>query len=192
VSGPSPLVEALHALARVFTHAGTSWYVFGAQAVTVWGAPRMSADVDVTVKIAPERVTELASEMAAAGFRLRVSDAGEFVARTRVLPFVHVSSGLPVDVVLSGPGIEDEFHRRAITVDVGGVPVPFISPEDLIVTKVLAGRPKDNEDVRGILRARGAELDLAHVRATLHLLEQALAQSDLLPALDAALADAGC
>jgi hypothetical protein len=152
----------------------------------------MSADVDVTVKIAPERVTELASEMAAAGFRLRVSDAGEFVARTRVLPFVHVSSGLPVDVVLSGPGIEDEFHRRAITVDVGGVPVPFISPEDLIVTKVLAGRPKDNEDVRGILRARGAELDLPYVRATLSLLEQALAQSDLLPALDAALADAGC
>jgi hypothetical protein len=191
VSTPPPIVDAVRALAVVLERLEVPWYVFGAQAATVWGAPRMSADLDVTARIAPERGAQAVVDLEAAGFRLRVGNAAEFVARTRVLPFVHVATGMPVDIVLSGPGLEEEFHRRAIAVDVGGVSIPFISPEDLVVTKVLAGRPKDLEDVRGVLRARAGTLDLDYVRATLALLEQALAQSDLLPMLDAAIADAG-
>jgi predicted nucleotidyltransferase len=53
-----------------------------------------------------------------------------------------------------------------------GAAIPVISPEDLIVTKILAGRSKDLEDVRGILKERRASLDLDHIRETLDLLEQ--------------------
>ena len=35
-------------------------------------------------------------------------------------------------------------------VNVGGVVLPLIDPEDLVIAKVLAGRPKDIEDVRGL------------------------------------------
>jgi hypothetical protein len=59
---------------------------------------------------------------------------------------------------------------------------------DLIVTKVLAGRPKDVEDVRGVLGQRGSDLDLGRVRRLLALLEDALGQSDLLPLFEAQLA----
>jgi hypothetical protein len=55
-----------------------------------------------------------------------------------------------------------------------------------VVAKVLAGRPKDIADVEGILRARGAELDLERVRRVLLLLEEALSQSDLLATFNAA------
>lgn len=47
------------------------------------------------------------------------------------------------------------------------------------MTKVLAGRPKDLEDVRGVLLERLDTLDLAMIRGTLGLLEDALSQSDL-------------
>lgn len=47
------------------------------------------------------------------GFSLRVSDP-DFVARTRVMPFVHGPTGLPLDIVLAGPGLEDGFLERAI------------------------------------------------------------------------------
>ncbi len=60
-----------------------------------------------------------------------------------------------------------------------------------MVTKTLAVRPKDLEDVRGILRARWDSLDLELIRATLRLLEQALAQCDLLPVFETELAHAG-
>jgi hypothetical protein len=49
--------------------------------------------------------------MRAAGFDLRVDDP-EFVRRTRVLPFVHLASGMPLDAVLAGSGLEDEFRGK--------------------------------------------------------------------------------
>ena len=89
-----------------------------------------------------------------------------------------------MDIVLAGPGLEEEFLDRAINVQVEGTTVPVISPEDLIVTKVLAGRPKDIEDVRGVLRERAESLDISRIRRTLRLLEEALAQSDLVVAFE--------
>ena len=61
--------------------------------------------------------------------------------------------------------------------------IPVISPEDLIASKILAGRSKDLDDVRGILRTR-SDLDLELVRRTLTLLESALDRTDLLSALE--------
>ena len=50
--------------------------------------------------------------------------------------------------------------------------------------KILAGRPKDLDDAKGMLRARSEEIDLDHVRRMLQLLEEALSQSDLIPQLE--------
>lgn len=187
---PTP-VELLAALAAVFDRLGAAWYLFGAQAVLLWGRPRFTADIDVTVRMSPEEPQRLVATMGDAGFRLRVEVSDAFVAATRVLPFVHDQSGWWVDVVLAGPGLEERFIERAITVDIGGTPVPVISPEDLIVTKVLGGRPKDIDDVHGVLLERRDRLDLATIRETLGLLEAALGQSDLLPIFETCLRDAG-
>ena len=182
--------DLLAALAEAIAAVGARWYLFGAQAALIWGRPRLTADVDVTVRLDPEEPDALVRAFAQRGFRLRVDPGDDFVRRTRVLPFVFEPNGLPVDVVLAGPGLEELFLSRVVPVRVGSVIVPVISPEDLIVTKILAGRPKDVEDVRGILLERGGQLDLGTVRATLALLEAALGQSDLQPAFEAELARA--
>lgn len=184
-----PLVELLTDVAAVLGKRAHRWYLFGAQAVVLWGAPRLTADVDLTVELDPSEAPSFVSEMERAGFQLRIQDPTAFVARTRVLPFLHRASGMPVDIVLAGPGLEELFLERSLPVTIGGVEIPVISPEDLIVAKVLAGRTKDLEDVRGILSER--RLDLAQIRDTLRLLEEALGQSDLLPAFEAELRHAG-
>lgn len=160
------------------------WYLFGGQAVQVWGLPRLTADVDITARLRAENRRAFIARMRRAGFGLRVRDINDFVRKTRVFPFVHTDSGIPLDVVLAGPGLEEEFLERARPVDLGGVVIPVISPEDLIVTKVLAGRPRDIEDIRGILRERHEELDLSHIRRLLRLLQEALGQSDLKPVFE--------
>lgn len=180
--------ELLAALSAAFLELRAQWYLFGAQAAMVWGRPRLTADIDVTVRQEPEDPERLVRTLEARGFALRVSDAGDFVRRTRVFPFLHVASGMPLDIVLAGPGLEDLFLSRARPITMAGVVVPVISPEDLIATKILAGRPKDMEDVRGILRERLPDLDIELVRSTLGLLEDALAQRDLLPAFERELA----
>ena len=99
--------DLLASLARVVAGWGP-WYVFGAQAVVVYGVPRLSADVDVTIRLTPDSPAQFVEAMRAGGFELRVPDP-HFVERTRVMPFFHLASGLPLDVVLAGSGLEDEF-----------------------------------------------------------------------------------
>jgi hypothetical protein len=176
---PSPFAEVLRALAAALSELGAEYYLFGAQAALLHGAARLTADVDVTVRMDPEDPPRLIAALGAHGFRARIADP-DFVARTRVLPMIHGPTAINVDVVLAGPGIEELFLQRAEQREVDGVVVRVACAADLIVMKILAGRPKDLQDVEAIVAAN-ADLDAAQVRETLALLEAALDQSDLIP-----------
>jgi len=165
--------------------------LFGAQAVLAYGNPRLTTDIDLTVEISLSDVQRLIEGLRREGFESRTENLATVVERSRVLPMVHQQSGFPVDLVIAGPGLEAEFLDGARSVDLGGVEVPVIAPEDLLVTKILAGRPKDLTDVEGILRGRRADLDLERTRRFLGLLEQALARSDLLSELNRIVARLG-
>lgn len=182
---PSPAgpADLLADLAAALDTLGARWYVFGAQAALVWGRPRLTTDMDVTVQC-DVATDALVRALEVHGFSLRIDATEAFIRTTRVVPLDHRASGLALDVVLAGPGLEDLFLERALPIDVAGTIVPFISPEDLVVTKLLAGRDKDIEDVRGVLSERGDTLDIAQIAATLRLLEEALGQSDLSPVLE--------
>ncbi len=179
---PSPLATTFAALARAFAKAGVRWYVFGAQAAIFYGVARATADIDVTVDLGAMRPSDLVKALASEGFEPVSADAA-LLRQTRVLPILH-RNGLPVDVVLAGPGLEELFFENARTRNIHGVRAPVASAEDLVVMKILAGRPKDLEDARTILVAQRATLDVGRVRELLSTLEQALGQSDLIPLFD--------
>lgn len=185
---PPPIAELLAELQRVFAALGLRWFLFGAQAAILYGVARLSADVDITLDPGDKSTREIVDALAAAGFELRVTDAAGFVEATRVLPFVHRASRMPVDVVLAGPGLEEQFFAGARERVVGKARVPVASAEDLVAMKVLAGRPRDVGDVEAILRVRGDNLDFPRIRTTLGLLEAALDRRDLLSELDRMLA----
>ena len=182
----SPFAELLAAVAAALDGLGVGWYLFGAQAALVHGAARLTADVDVTVLAGDRETRQIVDALAAAGFTQRVVDDG-FVERTCVLPLLHDDTGIPLDLVLGGPGLEEQFLARAERRELDGVLVPVACAEDVVVMKVLAGRPKDQQDVVAVLAARHGALNLELVRETLGLLEQALAQADLLPERERAL-----
>ena len=175
------VADVLADLKVIFQRHEIRWYVFGAQAVVVFGRPRQTIDIDVTVRLALDEISKLASALDQAGFAARVENFEAFVHRTRAAPVVHRRSGIPVDIILAGPGLEHEFIERAVPLEIDGNSIPFVSPEDLIATKILAGRPKDLEDVRGIFEKQGHSLDETRVIDILERLEQALDRSDLVP-----------
>jgi hypothetical protein len=177
----SPVAELLADLARAFDALGISWSLCGAQAAIGAGVARLTADVDVTVRAPASATDEWLSALEGHGFTRRFADPA-FIAQTRVVPVVHIATGLPVDIVLAGPGLEDEFLQRAVVQLIDGVPVPVVEIADLVILKVLASRPKDLDDVVTLLRTHGEGIDAARVRAVLTMLEQALGQSDLLTA----------
>jgi predicted nucleotidyltransferase len=80
-----------------------------------------------------------------------------------VLPALHEASGVRVDLVFSFTPFEREAIARARTVELGGQQLRFASPEDVIILKIFAGRPRDLEDVAAIVRNQ-PELDRAYIR----------------------------
>ncbi|MGD8316180.1 MAG: hypothetical protein PVH21_04540 [Myxococcales bacterium] len=186
---PSPFAEVLSSLRGTFEQLEVDWYVFGAQAALVHGAVRMTADVDVTVFPGDLTMEALVEALEANGFELRGVET-DFVRETRVLPLVHLETGINADVVIGGPGIEESFRSRAEPVDLGGTIVPVAAAEDVVAMKILGGRSKDREDVVAIIAAQGPSLNYNRIRATLELLEKALDRSDLVVELGRARAEA--
>lgn len=180
----SPVADLLADLAAALDALSIPWYLFGAQAAIVYGVARLTADVDVTVR-APENrpVAQWLPTLERHHFLPRFTDP-EFLARTRVLPLVHAPTTLPVDLVLAGPGLEEEFLNRARPQSVDGIIVPVADVSDLVILKVLAARPKDLDDVAALLRVQGERIDDSRVRQVLAMLEEALGQSDLMPEFD--------
>lgn len=176
---PSPFAEVLGSLRSTFDSLELDWYVFGAQAALIHGAVRMTADVDVTVFPGDLTIESLVEALEGHGFELR-GVATDFVRVTRVLPLVHLETGINADVVIGGPGIEESFRARAKSADLAGAIVPVAAAEDVVAMKILSGRSKDREDVAAIIAAQGPALDYDRIRETLELFEKALDRSDLI------------
>ena len=171
-------------VAGVLEELGVPYAFIGGFALAFWGEPRLTADLDLTVLTQdPEGV---ARELLAR-FPSRVEDPLGFLRWSRIL--LLVVEGVPVDVAFGMPGYEEEALRRAVRVRVGPGEVRVLSPEDLIIHKCVAGRPRDLEDVRGIL-ARQRNLDLEYIRRWLREFE-GLTQGSPLGRFEEVLGEAG-
>ena len=161
------------------------WCLFGAQAALLYGAARLTADVDVTVRLGARDTAELVRALENAGFRLRVRDVADFVAKTRACP-CFTSIGNAVRRRWRDPGLEELFFRRLRRRIIDGVRVPVASPGTPWRDEGARRAGKDEDDVVAILAAQ-PKLNLERVRETLDALERALDQSDLRPRFEALL-----
>lgn len=183
----SALGDTLAVLVEVFDDRELPWFVFGAQAVAVRASPRATQDLDVTVEIDRQELPGLLEDLQARGVRHRYPEiADQLLSGGKVLPMRH-PSGMEIDLVLAGHGLESLALTRATREMMDGVEVPVANATDLTVMKVLAGRGKDFDDVR-LLLASG-DVDVAEVREFLGQFEEALGQSDLLEPFEKAVRD---
>lgn len=171
------LTEALRAVSAWLAAAKVDFAVVGGVAASLHGKPRVTKDVDI-VALADDASWEgLVQAAALHGIFPRIGDALEFAKNTRVLLLVHRPSKIEVDLSFGMLPFESELVRRARAVDVGEIRFPLATPEDVIVMKALALRPRDVADIEGIVES-SAELDLGRVRSTLSQLSAALESDD--------------
>lgn len=136
----------------------------GGQAVLLHGAPRLTEDIDVTLAVGPGELPRVQAVCAALGLEPLPDDLPQFVQQTFVLPARHPESGVRVDFIFSTTPYEHQAIARAVRVGVGGRTVPFATAEDLIIHKLFAGRPRDEEDAVGVVRRKGQELDWEYLK----------------------------
>ncbi len=133
--------------------------LIGGQAVLLHGRPRLTEDIDITLGADPSRLDDVLEVCSALGLRALPEDVAKFVRQSFVLPVLEDETGIRVDFIFSTTPYEQEAIERAVVVDLGGVPVPFATAEDLIIHKLFAGRPTDLEDAATVVRRKGRELD---------------------------------
>lgn len=158
--------------------------IIGAIAVQVWGEPRTTQDLDLTIAV-PVEDTDSVITLLLGSFPRRIPDAEDLARRKRVL-LLTASNGVPVDVSLALPGYEDDVMARARTVTLTpGVEVRVCSPEDLVIHKCVAGRPNDLRDVEGVVARQRSSLEVAYIRNWLTFFSDALAAPDPLDHFEA-------
>ena len=125
--------------------------IIGGQAVLLYGEPRLTKDIDVTLGIGVEALPKMLDLSRRAGWKALVEDTEGFVRESMVLPMTDPDSGLRIDFIFSHLPYERQAIGRARAVQLGRSSVMFASLEDVILHKILAGRPRDVEDIRSIL-----------------------------------------
>ena len=149
------------------------YMVIGGQAVLLYGEPRATKDIDITLGIGIEDLGRVFDAAGAAKLRLLVARAEEFARRTMVVPARDDGSGIRVDFILSFSDFERQAIGRARRVRIGRRAVRFARLEDLVIHKMIAGRPRDIEDVESILLKNPA-FDAGYIRSWLREFDRSL------------------
>jgi hypothetical protein len=183
------LVGAAHEVLEWMRDGNWRCCIIGGLAVQRWGEPRLTQDVDLTVLVdlgAEERLVDAVL----ARFPGRRADARAFALAYRVL-LVQATNGVPLDMALGSTGFEIESVDRSTAWDVEpGCSIRTCSAEDLIVHKLIAGRPRDVADVEGIVVRQFDRLDVARIRKWVAGFAELKEDQDLGRPLEAALANA--
>lgn len=182
----APLLAVLRDLMAWFKAREVPGVVIGGVAASLLGRPRLTRDVDAVVLLDEDHWGEFLAAGTQHGFVPRRADALAFAQETRVLLVRHEESGIDADIVFGSLAFEKEAVARATWVELGGVRVPLPLPEDLIVMKVVAHRPRDLDDIEAIIAAH-PKLNLRRVRRWVREFSAALKMPEILNDLEALL-----
>ncbi len=125
------------------------YMVIGGQAVLLYGEPRLTKDIDITLGIGVSKLNEINNIVEKLNLKILVDE--KFVKNTMVLLAIDEKTGIRVDFIFSFSLYEKQAIKKATDIKFGNTIVKFASLEDLVIHKIIAGRAIDIEDVRSII-----------------------------------------
>ena len=133
--------------------------VTGGVAVSVWGRPRYTADVDIVIEISSSDKIEIFIDLVQKEFKNIYADkemALDAFKRKSEFNLIESEYGLKADFfVVRLNEYERERIKRALKKKIGQKMVNFVSPEDLIISKLLWYKKSQStrhlEDIQSVL-----------------------------------------
>src|SRR5260221_7143867 len=140
-------------LLRSFNSTGVRYLIVGGYAVMAHTEPRYTKDLDVWIE-----PTESNAAALFAGLDKFGAPTADIVPRDFTEPDVFFQIGVEpvrIDIMTSVPGLafESAWKNRVI-VDFGGESAPVICREDVLKSKIAAGRRRDYQDVKKLARRK--------------------------------------
>jgi hypothetical protein len=171
--------EILSRIGVSLTRHSLPYMIIGGQAVLLYGEPRLTRDIDITLGVNADYINELLAVVRELSLRPIPEDIESFVRQTMVLPAFDETTGIRVDFIFSFTPYEMEAIKRARRIKILEQEVCFASPEDVIIHKIFAGRPRDIEDVRTII-LKSPEVDIQYIKGWLREFDASFDKKDFL------------
>mgnify|MGYP001044049889 CR=1 FL=1 len=174
----APLLAPLQALQNLLLQFNEQGVIIGGIAVSLLGTPRYTVDLDAVFLLGLDDIPRLLAQAAKLGIEPRISDPIPFARKSRVLLLRHTASGTDVDLSLGILPFEYEMVERSRVVEVGTIRLRLPTPEDLIIMKAIAHRPKDLADIQAIA-ASHPEINKERIRFWVEQFGEALDNPEL-------------
>lgn len=180
--------EILSRIGVSLTRHSLPYMIVGGQAVLLYGEPRLTRDIDITLGVGVDHIDELLDIVRELSLKPLPEDTESFVRQTMVLPAFDETTGIRVDFIFSFTPYETEAIKRARRIKILDQEVCFASPEDVIIHKIFAGRPRDIEDVRTII-LKNPEIDIQYIKGWLREFDASSDKKDFLKTFEEILKD---
>jgi hypothetical protein len=141
----------------------------GGLAVRIHGIPRPTYDVDLTILADRSSLKEMFEAAETANYVVDDIYKSGWVDRVADMPIVKLQAWLQdgkavdVDVFIAESDFQASLMRRRMPCDFDSRILWVVSPEDLILLKLLANRPRDIGDVQDVMFMQG-QLDESYMR----------------------------
>lgn len=179
----APLLAPLQALQNLLVQFNQQGVIIGGIAASLLGTPRYTVDLDAVFLLSVDDIPSLIREAARQGIEPRIPDAKQFARKNRVLLLRHTASGTDIDLSLGILPFEYEMVERSNLINVGALQLRLPTPEDLIIIKAIAHRPKDLTDIQAIAGSN-PDLDKERIRYWVEQFGEALDLLDLWNEID--------
>lgn len=146
----TPLLAPIQALQYLLDKFNDRGVIIGGIATSLLGTPRFTADLDAVFLLSFEDLPRLVEEAAVQGIEPRIADPIGFARKSRVLLMRHVATGTDINLSLGVLPFEVEMVERSKLFEIGSLSLRLPTPEDLIIMKAIAHRPKDLADIQTI------------------------------------------
>lgn len=135
---------------KLLNSRGVEYVIVGAHALALHGIPRYTRDIDVFVRVAEDNANKLESVLKDFGFASLQVTAQDFLKPGIILQLGVEPYRIDVITSITGVEFEDAWSNRE-SGQLDGVPVSFLSVDDLRKNKLAVGRAKDLADVESLL-----------------------------------------
>lgn len=139
------------------------YMIIGGQAVLIYGRPRLTRDIDITLGLHTDQFSKIASLCQKLKLVSLTENPEDFARQTMVFPIEDPVSKIRIDFIFSFSEYEAQAIRNTRSVLIENYPVKFASCEDVIIHKMIAGRAIDDEDVKSILAKNKTTLDMKYI-----------------------------
>ncbi len=156
--------ELIKKTAQCLDEDNIPYMIIGGQAVLLYGTPRLTRDIDITLGIDTDKFPLVENICNKLRLKILPEDPKAFAIETKVLPAEETKLRIRVDFIFSFTPYEAQALNRTKQVLMDDYPVKFASCEDVIVHKMIAGRAIDAEDVKNILIKNKGSIDLEYIR----------------------------